>query len=105
MPALARDAVARHPDAAREDPHRRDHTAPRVIHPSRRAGDGRLGAGRARRRPGGHAAVSDTTPIAAPATPSGVLPEVPRLPDRLVDQLAFPGRGTYRRMVAAFRDA
>jgi NADH-quinone oxidoreductase subunit C len=33
-----------------------------------------------------------------------VLPEVPRLPDRLVDQLAFPGRDTYQRMVAAFRD-
>jgi NADH-quinone oxidoreductase subunit C len=37
-------------------------------------------------------------------SPSGVLPEVPRLPDRLVDQLAFPGRDTYKRMVAAFRD-
>jgi len=34
-----------------------------------------------------------------------VLPEVPRLPDRLVDQLAFPGRNTYLRMVSAFRDA
>jgi NADH-quinone oxidoreductase subunit C len=33
-----------------------------------------------------------------------VLPDVPRLPDRLVDQLAFPSRDTYRRMVAAFRD-
>ena len=74
--------------------------------PRRRAGDGRLGAGRARRRAGGHAAVSDTTPTAAPATtPSSVLPEVPRLPDRLVDQLAFPGRDTYKGMVAAFRDA
>jgi NADH-quinone oxidoreductase subunit C len=29
---------------------------------------------------------------------------VPRLPDRLVDQLAFPDRATYKRMVAAFRD-
>ncbi len=35
----------------------------------------------------------------------GVLPEVPRLPDRLVDQLAFPSRETYRRMVVAFKDA
>jgi NADH-quinone oxidoreductase subunit C len=50
--------------------------------------------------------VSDAAPTAAPAaTPSSVLPEVPRLPDRLVDQLAFPGRDTYQRMVAAFRDA
>jgi NADH-quinone oxidoreductase subunit C len=47
--------------------------------------------------------VSDTTATAA--TPSSVLPEVPRLPDRLVDQLAFPGRDTYKRMVGAFRDA
>jgi NADH-quinone oxidoreductase subunit C len=50
--------------------------------------------------------VSDAAPPAAPAaTPSSVLPEVPRLPDRLVDQLAFPGRETYKRMVAAFRAA
>jgi NADH-quinone oxidoreductase subunit C len=50
--------------------------------------------------------VSDAAPPAAPAAaPSSVLPEVPRLPDRLVDQLAFPGRDTYKRMVAAFRDA
>jgi NADH-quinone oxidoreductase subunit C len=50
--------------------------------------------------------VSDTSTTAAPAaTPTGVLPEVPRLPDRLVDQLAFPNRDTYVRMVAAFRDA
>jgi NADH-quinone oxidoreductase subunit C len=34
-----------------------------------------------------------------------VLPEVPRLPDRLVDQLAFPSRETYKQMVAAFRQA
>jgi NADH-quinone oxidoreductase subunit C len=48
--------------------------------------------------------VSDASPTATPAaTPSSVLPEVPRLPDRLVDQLAFPGRDTYKRMVAAFR--
>jgi NADH-quinone oxidoreductase subunit C len=37
--------------------------------------------------------------------PQAVLPEVPRLPDRLVDQLAFPHRDTYRRMVVAFKDA
>ncbi len=30
---------------------------------------------------------------------------MPRLPDRLVDQLAFPNRETYHAMVAAFRDA
>ncbi|HEY1652452.1 MAG TPA: NADH-quinone oxidoreductase subunit C [Acidimicrobiales bacterium] len=50
--------------------------------------------------------MSDAAPTAAPAAaPSGVLPEVPRLPDRLVDQLAFPDRDTYKRMVGAFRDA
>ena len=38
-------------------------------------------------------------------TTYAVLPDVPRLPDRLVDQLAFPGRDTYHDMVAAFRDA
>lgn len=48
----------------------------------------------------------ETDATAAPAaTPESVLPEVPRLPDRLVDQLAFPNRATYKRMVAAFRDA
>jgi NADH-quinone oxidoreductase subunit C len=50
--------------------------------------------------------VSETDATAAPAaTPASVLPEVPRLPDRLVDQLAFPNRATYTQMVAAFRDA
>jgi NADH-quinone oxidoreductase subunit C len=50
--------------------------------------------------------VSRIAPTAEGAvTPTGVLPEVPRLPDRLVDQLAFPQRETYRRMVTAFRDA
>jgi NADH-quinone oxidoreductase subunit C len=49
--------------------------------------------------------VSDAGTTAAPAATSNVLPEVPRMPDRLVDQLAFPGRDTYKRMVAAFRDA
>jgi NADH-quinone oxidoreductase subunit C len=34
-----------------------------------------------------------------------VLPEVPRLPDRSVSQLAFPRRETYAQMVRAFRDA
>jgi NADH-quinone oxidoreductase subunit C len=50
--------------------------------------------------------VSETTSTAAPAgTTAAILPEVPRLPDRLVDQLAFPQRETYHRMVTAFRDA
>jgi len=50
--------------------------------------------------------VSGTTPTTAPvASPASVLPEVPRLPDRHVDQLAFPRRETYKQMVAAFRDA
>jgi NADH-quinone oxidoreductase subunit C len=50
--------------------------------------------------------VSETTPTAAPAeTSDAILPEVPRLPDRLVDQLAFPHRDTYHRMVMAFREA
>jgi len=50
--------------------------------------------------------VSESTPTAAPAPPpAGVLPEVPRLPDVRVDQLAFPHRDTYKQMVAAFRDA
>ena len=50
--------------------------------------------------------MSESTPTASPAAaPAGVLPGVPRLPDRLVDQLAFPHRDTYKEMVAAFRDA
>jgi len=49
--------------------------------------------------------VSSPSSAGALATATSVLPEVPRLPDRLVDQLAFPGRDTYQRMVAAFRDA
>jgi NADH-quinone oxidoreductase subunit C len=48
--------------------------------------------------------VSGTTPATTPGATS-VLPDVPRLPDRLVDQLAFPSRETYKQMVAAFRDA
>jgi NADH-quinone oxidoreductase subunit C len=34
-----------------------------------------------------------------------VLPEVPRLPDRSVGQLAFPRRESYFEMVKAFRDS
>jgi NADH-quinone oxidoreductase subunit C len=34
-----------------------------------------------------------------------VLPDVPRLPDRSVEQLAFPRRERYAQMVEAFRDA
>jgi len=49
--------------------------------------------------------VSETTSTATALTPARVLPEVPRLPDRLVDQLAFPHRDTYKAMVVAFRDA
>ena len=50
--------------------------------------------------------MSETAPTAAPAgTTAAILPEVPRLPDRLVDQLAFPHRETYHQMVSAFRDA
>ncbi|HVB91385.1 MAG TPA: NADH-quinone oxidoreductase subunit C [Acidimicrobiales bacterium] len=49
--------------------------------------------------------MSSPSSAGALATATSVLPEVPRLPDRLVDQLAFPGRDTYQRMVAAFRDA
>ena len=89
--------AARHPDPAREDPHRRDHPPPGQQRPGRRAGDGRLGAHGARRRAGGHAPVSGPSTAAASATPSAVLPDVPRLPDRLVDQLAFPHRETLRR--------
>ena len=62
-----------------------------VRHPGGRAGDRRLGPGCTRRGAGGHAAVSEASPTAVPAAaPSSVLPEVPRLSDRLVDQLAFP---------------
>jgi NADH-quinone oxidoreductase subunit C len=50
--------------------------------------------------------VSDVSTTVGPAgTPSTVLPDVPRLPDRLVDQLAFPNRETYRQMVEAFKAA
>ena len=96
LPPVARDAPARHPHAAREDPHRRDHAPPRELGPRGRAGDGRLGAHHAGRRPGGHAAVSETT-TSAPTPATVVLPEVPRLSDRLVDQIAFPSRDTYKR--------
>ena len=46
--------------------------------------------------------MTGTVPAASPA---GILPDVPRLPDRLVDQLAFPQRDTYKQMVSAFKDA
>ena len=46
--------------------------------------------------------MSSTT---SPTSPAGILPEVPRLPDRLVDQLAFPPRQTYKQMVVAFKDS
>ena len=50
--------------------------------------------------------MSSPSPTSAPAaSPAGILPDVPRLPDRLVDQLAFPSRASYKQMVAAFRDA
>jgi NADH-quinone oxidoreductase subunit C len=62
-----------------------------------------MGAERARRGAGRHAPVSETTPTAV--APASVLPDVPRLADRLVDQLAFPSRATYKQMVAAFRAA
>ena len=45
------------------------------------------------------------TGTAPAASPAGILPDVPRLPDRLVDQLAFPQRDTYKQMVSAFKDA
>ena len=50
--------------------------------------------------------MSSTSSTSAPAaSPAGILPDVPRLPDRLVDQLAFPQRDTYKEMVTAFREA
>ena len=52
--------------------------------------------------------MSETAPASAPASApgaGGILPDVPRLPDRHVDQLAFPSRDSYKQMVAAFRDA
>ena len=50
--------------------------------------------------------MSSTSPTSAPAaSPASILPDVPRLPDRLVDQLAFPSRDTYKQMVVAFREA
>ena len=106
LPAVARDAPARHPDAAREDPHRRDHPPPRD--PPSRPASRRPAAG-CRRCPtpcGWPRRGERAPPRPRPRRrPPGVLPEVPRLPDRLVDQLAFPRRDTYKQMVAAFRDA
>src|SRR3984957_19598615 len=67
-----------------------------------------MGAHRAQRRPGGHTAVTDveTDPTAgSTGALLAVLPDVPRLPDRSVSQLAFPHRETYPQMVQAFKDA
>jgi NADH-quinone oxidoreductase subunit C len=47
---------------------------------------------------------AETTDATA-VTPQSVLPEVPRLADRRVDQLAFPHRDRYAEMVEAFRRA
>jgi NADH-quinone oxidoreductase subunit C len=50
--------------------------------------------------------VSDTSAmVGAPESSTELLPDVPRLPDRLVDQLAFPHRDRYLQMVQAFKDA
>ena len=49
--------------------------------------------------------MSDVSSTIAAAAPSAVLPDVPRLPNRLVDQLAFPHRDRYTEMVGAFRSA
>jgi NADH-quinone oxidoreductase subunit C len=50
--------------------------------------------------------VSDTAAAPSAASSTGaVLPDVPRLPSDLVDQLAFPSRATYKEMVQAFRAA
>ena len=48
---------------------------------------------------------STTAPQAGGAQLPTVLPEVPRLLDRRVSQLAFPHRERYAEMVKAFRDA
>ena len=67
-----------------------------------------MGAHGARCGAGGHTAVSNPD-LDSPAGPAGallaVLPDVPRLPDRSVSQLAFPHRETYVEMVQAFKDA
>jgi NADH-quinone oxidoreductase subunit C len=67
-----------------------------------------MGTHRAKCRAGGHAAVStvDMESLAGSAGAlQAVLPDVPRLPDRSVSQLAFPHRETYAQMVQAFKDA
>ena len=46
-----------------------------------------------------------STTDATAVTPQSILPEVPRLANRLVDQLAFPHRDRYAEMVEAFRRA
>src|ERR1700685_2560065 len=71
----------------------------------------KIRTGEITRRPGstvpaGEQATGGWAPTLPDAVPVATAPaEVPRLSDRLVDQLAFPGRDTYKRMVAAFRDA
>ena len=62
-----------------------------------------MGAVGSRRRAGGHAPVSETSTPTRAGPPSAVLPDVPRLPDSLVDQLAFPPRARYAEMVEAFK--
>jgi NADH-quinone oxidoreductase subunit C len=47
----------------------------------------------------------DSTTAGQVAPPPTVLPDVPRLPDRTVSQLAFPPRERYAQMVRAFRDS
>jgi NADH-quinone oxidoreductase subunit C len=50
--------------------------------------------------------VTQTIPAGAAVTDTlTILPDVPRLVDRLVDQLAFPSRETYGQMVEAFKAA
>ena len=83
-PPVARDAPARHPDAAREDPHRRDHPPARELRPARRAGHRRLGA-RPCPTPSGWPRRGERHRLRPRrcASAASVLPEVPRLPDRL----------------------
>jgi NADH-quinone oxidoreductase subunit C len=49
--------------------------------------------------------VSDASSTFVPVASPDLLPDVPRLPDRMVDQLAFPHRDRYIEMVQAFKDA
>ena len=108
LPAVARDADARHPHPAREDPHRRDHRAARgTSDPGRRAGDRRLGArpcptpcGWPRRGEREHP--DRRRRWRRPAS----CPSVPRLPDRLGRPARLPApRAPTSRWWPAFRDA